>query len=270
MKNILEIKDLNKSYFKRGLFLKKIKTADVLFDVNIIIPQGKALGLVGKSGCGKTTLAKIILGLEDAQKGSVTINGNDIFTKDKARKKAIKKDVQAVFQDPYSSLNPRMRAGQIIAEPLIVHNIFKSKKDLNGKVAELLNSVGLETAAAEKYPHEFSGGQRQRVAIARALALTPKLLILDEPTSALDVSVQAQVLNLIKELQSKFNLSILFISHDINAAMFLCDKIAVMHKGVIVEEGAAKTLFKSQKQEYTKNLFKAVPKIKLPKEAYNV
>ncbi|MGB2579838.1 ABC-type oligopeptide transport system ATPase subunit [Elusimicrobium simillimum] len=260
MTDILKIKNLTKSYYKTGLLFGKIKTADVLHGVNLTLKQGSVLGLVGESGCGKTTLAKIVLGLEEA-KGEVYIDNKNIFAAPKAELKEIKKGVAAIFQDPYSSLDPRMTVRALISEPYNIHKMFLGKQEREEKLISLLSSVGLSQEYLGRYPHQFSGGQRQRVAIARALALNPKLLIADEPTSALDVSVQAQVLNLLKEIKEKFNLSVLFISHDINAARFLCDRIAVMNKGIVEEEGPACDILDNPKRDYTKTLLAATPQI---------
>ncbi|MCL2887839.1 MAG: ABC transporter ATP-binding protein [Elusimicrobia bacterium] len=263
MNNILEIKNLSKNYYKRGFFRREV-SARALDGVNLTLTRRGVLGLVGESGCGKTTLAKIILGLEPADNGEVFINGKNIFNADAADKKDIKKTLSAVFQDTYSSLDPRMTARRIIAEPFLVHGVLKTKDEIEKESIKLLTSVGLSKEYLDRYPHQFSGGQRQRVAVARALALKPKILIADEPTSALDVSVQAQVLNLLKDIQEKFELSILFISHDINAARFLCGDIAVMQHGQIVEHGPANSVLENPQTQYTKTLLAAVPRIFSP------
>ncbi|MDR0291411.1 MAG: ATP-binding cassette domain-containing protein [Elusimicrobium sp.] len=262
MNNILEIKNLSKNYYKRGFLGRGEIAARALDNVNLTLARRGALGLVGESGCGKTTLAKIILGLETADNGEIFINGKNTFNAGAAHKKEIKKTLSAVFQDPYSSLDPRMTARRIIAEPFLVHGILKGKDEIEEESIKLLTSVGLGKEHLDRYPHQFSGGQRQRVAVARALALKPKILIADEPTSALDVSVQAQVLNLLKDIREKFELSVLFISHDINAARFLCGEIAVMHKGRVVERGPAEGVLENPQTQYTKTLLSAVPRIR--------
>ncbi|WP_424246046.1 ABC-type oligopeptide transport system ATPase subunit [Elusimicrobium posterum] len=261
MKNILEIKDLNVSYEKRGFFNFKPAENLVVKNFNLTVHKGGAVGLVGESGCGKTTVAKTVLGLKKQLSGSVLIDGRSLLGAGRSEARLIRRDVQAVFQDPFSSLDPRMTVKEIISEPFQIHGLYKSTLSRNKKIVELLNCVGLSSSYFYRYPHEFSGGQHQRIAIARALALNPKLLVLDEPTSALDVSVQAQVLNLLKEIKKDFNLSILFISHDIAAARFLCDEIVVMNKGEIVEKGKSERVLSNPHKPYTKTLLAAVPRI---------
>jgi oligopeptide/dipeptide ABC transporter ATP-binding protein len=214
------------------------------------------LGVVGESGCGKTTTAKLVLGLEEPTAGQIRFEGRDLQTLDAAGRRHYRKSVQAVFQDPFASLNPRMRVGGIIAEPLTTNESL-SAEDVKKRVAELLDLVGLPEKAASLFPHEFSGGQRQRIAIARALSLSPRLVVLDEPVSALDVSIRAQILNLLRDLQAELGLSYLFIAHDLAAVAHMSHQIIVMYLGKIVESGEARTLARAPKHPYTEALFSA-------------
>ncbi len=224
--------------------------------ISFAIEQGQTLGIVGELGCGKTTTAKLVLGLEEPSGGTMRFEGRDIRTLDGAGRREYRKSVQAVFQDPYASLNPRMRIGAIIAEPLVT-NEKVTADEVRARVAELLDLVGLPAHAADLFPHEFSGGQRQRIAIARALALSPKLIVLDEPVSALDVSIRAQILNLLRDLQARLGLSYLFIAHDLAAVAHMSHMIAVMYLGKIVESGEARSLARAPKHPYTEALFSA-------------
>jgi oligopeptide/dipeptide ABC transporter ATP-binding protein len=224
--------------------------------VSFVIEAGRTLGVVGESGCGKTTTAKLVLGLEEPTGGGIRFEGQDLRTLDAGGRRHYRKSVQAVFQDPYASLNPRMRVSAIIAEPLI-NNTVLPRAEVRRRVVDLLDLVGLPGRAADLFPHEFSGGQRQRIAIARALALSPKLVVLDEPVSALDVSIRAQILNLLRDLQAQLGLAYLFIAHDLAAVAHMSHTIAVMYLGRIVESGEAQALVRAPKHPYTAALFSA-------------
>lgn len=258
-KAILEVEELKKYFIVKGnkLFDKKryLKAVDgISFDIR----KGKTLGLIGESGCGKSTVGKTIMGLTKATDGSIKFNGEEITRFNQKRMKTFRRNVQMIFQDPYSSLDPKKRISYIVQEPLQIHNIGTSSERME-KAKKLLETVGLNYYFMNRYPHEFSGGQRQRINIARALMLDPKVLICDEPTSALDVSVQAQVLNLLKELQEKFELTYLFISHDLSVVKYLSDEIAIMYLGKIVEMGESHEIYKNPLHPYTKALFSAIP-----------
>jgi len=254
MADILKLENITKTY-TRGGFLSPKTRVEALKGISFSIKEGGSLGLLGQSGCGKTTAAKIILGLEEATSGHVIIEGRDISTLGRKELQRLRGKVQAVFQDPYSSLDPRMTIRQTLEEPFIIHGI----KYNDAKLKKLLSVTGLASKFLGRYPHELSGGQRSRVAIARALALEPRLLIADEPVSSLDVSIQAQILNLLKEVKKEYNLSLLFISHDFAVSNFLCDEAAVMYAGKIVESGAVESLFKNPQNPHTKQLLDAVP-----------
>jgi oligopeptide/dipeptide ABC transporter ATP-binding protein len=225
-------------------------------DVSFAIESGRTLGVVGESGCGKTTTAKLVLGLEEPTGGSIRFEGRDLQALDAAGRRHYRKSVQAVFQDPFASLSPRMRISDIIAEPLVTNEI-NTAVEVRRRVLELLDLVGLPERSADLFPHEFSGGQRQRIAIARALSLSPKLIVLDEPVSALDVSIRAQILNLLRDLQERLGLSYLFIAHDLAAVAHMSHTIVVMYLGKIVEMGDARTLARAPKHPYTEALFSA-------------
>jgi len=259
---LIKIKDLTKLYpIQRGFWSKTTDHIQALKNINLEINSGEVLGIVGESGCGKSTLGKLILALIEPTSGEVYYKGKNIFLLSKKDLRLLREKIQIVFQNPYSSLNPRMKIKDIIKEPIIVHKQFKNKKDLEHKMLELLNIVGLEEEHKEKYPHELSGGQRQRIAIARAISLKPEFLVLDEPVSALDVSVQAQILNLLSDLQKKLRLTYIFISHNLSVVSYLSDKIAVMYLGNIVEFGAKEDIINSPQHPYTKVLISAVPKV---------
>lgn len=256
----LEVKDL-KVYFpiKGGIFNRTVDYIRAVDGVSFELEEGKTYGLVGESGSGKSTTGRAIIGLEEVTGGQILFNGKDI-TSQKSKDKEFRKDVQMIFQDPYSSLNPRKRIIDVIAEP--IRNFEKlTKVEEKKRVQELLEIVGVSPDSIYKYPHEFSGGQRQRIGVARAIALKPKLIIADEPVSALDVSVQAQVLNFMKDIQKELNLTFLFISHDLGVVKHMCDDISIMYKGRYVEQGTKEDIFESPKHIYTKRLIAAIPDI---------
>ena len=256
---LLEVEDL-KTHFpvRRGILQRVVDHVRAVDGVNFKIQPGETLGLVGESGCGKTTVGRTILRLIPATSGAVRYDGDNVFDMNATEMREIRRKMQIIFQDPAGSLNPRMRVGRIVGEPLEVHGIA-SGDELRERVEELLERCGLWRQAADRYPHEFSGGQRQRIGIARALALEPRLIVCDEPTSALDVSIQSQILNLLADLQDDFGLSYLFISHDMAVIHHVCDRIAVMLDGKIVEEGDRDDIIESPSHEYTKALLSAVP-----------
>ncbi|MEE2884292.1 MAG: dipeptide ABC transporter ATP-binding protein [Chloroflexota bacterium] len=259
--NLLEVKDL-KMYFPvtSGIILQK-KIADVkaVDGVTFNIKKGETLGLVGESGCGKTTTGRAILQLYKPTAGSIMFEGKDLTALSGKEMRAMRRQIQVIFQDPYGSLNPRMTCGDIVGEPLTVHKLTDNKADYRARVEYLLDTVGLNPYMADRYPHEFSGGQRQRIGIARALAVEPKFIVCDEPVSALDVSIQAQVINLLEDLQSKFNLTYLFIAHDLSVVRHISDRVAVMYLGHIVELADRNELYDNPLHPYTRALLSAVP-----------
>lgn len=260
-KNIVELRNL-KMYFpikSGGIFRKSTSFVKAIDGINLNLPYGETVGLVGESGSGKTTTGKCILRLYEPTQGDIFFEGSNVVNMKQNDLRAMRRKVQFIFQDPYSSLNPRMTCEDIIGEPLKVHNLTPSKIEYRSKVSDLLMMVGLNPFMADRYPHELSGGQRQRVGIARALAVEPKLLICDEPVSALDVSIQAQIINLLKSLQSKLNLTLLFIAHDLAVVKNICDRIAVMYLGHIVEIANNVELYDNPLHPYTKALLSAVP-----------
>ena len=257
MTAILEAVSLSKHFqAQRGFFGGGGSVVRAVDDISFTIEQGKTLGVVGESGCGKTTTAKLVLGLEQPTGGEIRFEGKDIRGLDAAGRRHYRKSIQAVFQDPYASLNPRMRISSIISEPLTTNEKLPAD-EVRRRVLNLLDLVGLPSRAADLFPHEFSGGQRQRIAIARALALSPRLIVLDEPVSALDVSIRAQILNLLRDLQAELNLSYLFIAHDLAAVAHMSHDIVVMYLGRIVESGEARKLAREPKHPYTEALFSA-------------
>lgn len=259
MPELLEVRDLKKYFPVTGGFLKKtvgwVKAVD---GVDLTIGTGETFGLVGESGCGKTTVGKLVLRLIEATSGDIRFQGRNIRDLDKKELRALRKEMQIIFQDPYGSLNPRMNIGDIVAEPLRWHRLV-DESQVNGRVCKLLDMVGLNGKDMSKYPHEFSGGQRQRIVIARALAVQPKLIVCDEPVSALDVSVQAQILNLLKDLQEQLGMAYLFVAHGMPAVRFMSDRIGVMYLGKLVEVADGEALFEEQLHPYTKALMSAIP-----------
>jgi oligopeptide/dipeptide ABC transporter ATP-binding protein len=257
---ILEVRDLVKHFEVGGGLLGGASAVVKAVDgVSFSIRRGETLGLVGESGCGKTTTGRCILQLERATSGQIRFEGRELTRLDQAELRAVRRRMQVIFQDPYSSLNPRMTVGQIIAEPLAVHRIVPARRARETRVKELLSHAGLLPAMAHRYPHELSGGQRQRVGIARALAMEPSLIICDEPVSALDVSIQAQIINLLEELQAEFGLTYLFVAHDLSVVRHISDRVAVMYLGKIVEITDRKSLYEDPQHPYTKALLSAVP-----------
>jgi len=257
MTAVIEAVGLSKHFqAKRSVFGGDKGVVRAVDGISFAIEPGRTLGMVGESGCGKTTTAKLVLGLEDPSGGEMRFEGRNLTGLDAAGRRHYRKSVQAVFQDPYASLNPRMRIRQIIAEPLVTNETV-GREEVRRRVLELLDLVGLPGRSADLFPHEFSGGQRQRIAIARALALSPKLVVLDEPVSALDVSIRAQILNLLRDLQARLGLAYLFIAHDLAAVAHMSHEIVVMYLGRIVERGEAKALARTPKHPYTEALFSA-------------
>ena len=259
--NLLEVQNL-KTWFavKKGLLKRTVGHIKAVNDISFAIRPGQTLGLVGESGCGKTTAARTIARLIPATTGKVSFDRLDVLSAGGKDLKKIRKEISIIFQDPFGSLNPRMTVADIVGEPLIIHKNI-SGSELIERVAELLQRVGLSADQINRYPHEFSGGQRQRIGIARALALNPRLIICDEPVSALDVSIQSQILNLLKDLQDEFGLTYLFIAHDLAVVEFFCDTIAVMYMGKIVEQAFADELYHNPVHPYTKALMSAIPQV---------
>jgi len=259
--NILVAKNIKKYFpIKKGFFLKHVADVKAVDDVSLTVKKGETLGLVGESGCGKSTLGRTIIRLYEPTAGEITFEGQNFLTSRGHDLRKHRKDIQMIFQDPYASLDPRMTIGQIIEQPFVIHNILKPE-EREAKVKELLQLVGLRPSHINRYPHEFSGGQRQRISIARAIALNPKLIICDEPVSALDVSIQAQILNLLKDLQEKLGLTYIFISHDLSVIEHICDRIAVMYLGKIVEIGTREEIFNHPQHPYTQALLGSIPSI---------
>ncbi len=261
MKNelLLEAKNLYKTYTQTsGFFVRRQRTIKALNNVSLSIKRGETLAIVGESGSGKSTLARCLLQLLSLDQGELFFKGKNLKTLKMEDKKDLKRHIQMVFQDPYASLNPRMKIGEILEEGLLIHGLGE-KASRNKKIRDMIKKVGLEVADVNKYPHQFSGGQRQRIGIARALIVDPELVICDEPVSALDVSIQAQILLLLKELQKELGLSYLFISHDLRVMRHMADNIVVMHQGKIVEQGSVKSIYAKPKANYTRELLNAIP-----------
>lgn len=260
---LLEVENLTKYFTLNGDLVSrmagKTQTLKAVDDISFHVRAGETLGLVGESGCGKSTTGRLITRLIEPTRGAIRLKGEDLLAFDSRRMQSVRKEVQLVFQDPYSSLNPRKTIMQILSRPLEIHGLADSWRAKRERVLELLNLVGLGTEHVDRYPHEFSGGQRQRIAIARALSVDPELVIGDEPVSALDVSVQAQILNLFRELQQKMQLTYLFIAHDLSVVRHISDRVAVMYVGKIVETGPVDEIFDRPQHPYTKALMAAVP-----------
>jgi len=261
--SVLEVDNVTKLFGgKRAAFAPAIEPVKALDGVSFSIEAGQSFGLVGESGSGKSTLARCVIGLEQPSGGEIRFKGKPVGA-GSTRSLDLRAQMQIVFQDPYASLNPRMRIGDLIEEPLVIHHerIGMTRDQRRDRAVYLLERVGLKVEHLTRFPHEFSGGQRQRIAIARALAVEPEMLILDEPTSALDVSVQAQVLDLLDELRQRMNLTYLFVSHDLGAIRYACDRVGVLHRGVMVEQGDVATVFDTPQTDYTKMLLAAVPEV---------
>jgi ABC-type oligopeptide transport system ATPase subunit len=260
---LLEIKNLTKIFVRGGAALDSKNHFRAVDDVSLDIQTGETLGLVGESGSGKSTLGRLILRLIEPTSGSVRFDGHDLLTAGSGELRRLRREMQIIFQDPFSSLDPRMRIEDLVAEPLIIHRETGSAVESKSKVAELLRAVGLDASAMRRYPHEFSGGQRQRIVIARALALRPRFIVCDEPVSALDVSVGAQIVNLLAQLQREFGLTYLFISHSMPIVRYLSTRIAVMHGGKILELNSTEQITENPQHRYTKALLTATPEVRV-------
>ena len=257
---LLRVKNLKKYFpIRGGLLSREVARVHAVDDVSFDIYPGETLGLVGESGCGKSTTGRAILRLIEPTAGEVTFDGKNVTTLDKRALRALRKEMQIIFQDPYASLNPRMTVGSIVGEALVIHKLAATKREREERVVKILETVGLSPDHLRRYPHEFSGGQRQRIGIARSLAVNPKFIVADEPVSALDVSIQAQIINLLEDLQKQFGLTYLFIAHDLSVVEHISTRVAVMYLGKIVELAPAKELYTNPKHPYTEALLSAVP-----------
>jgi oligopeptide transport system ATP-binding protein len=258
---ILEVKNLKKYFpIKKGFFLRDAGAVRAVDGASFDLIKGETLGLVGESGCGKSTLGRTLIRLYEPTEGSIHFRGKDFCSLKAEELRQTRKSIQMIFQDPYASLDPRMTIAQILTQPFQIHNLYSEKERLD-RVKSMLETVGLKASHFNRYPHEFSGGQRQRISIARAIALEPELIIADEPVSALDVSIQAQILNLLRDLQEKFKLTFIFISHDLKVIEHFCDRVAVMYLGRIVELTDREHLFEEPLHPYTQALFSAIPEV---------
>jgi peptide/nickel transport system ATP-binding protein/oligopeptide transport system ATP-binding protein len=259
--NLVEVRDLVKHFpISSGIILRRqVGAVQAVDGISFDVRRGETIGLVGESGCGKSTTARLLCRLLDPTSGSIKFEGREIANAHGAELKALRREMQMIFQDPYSSLNPRKTVGTIIGEPFVIHGMHEGKGERKRTVQELMDTVGLNPEHYNRYPHEFSGGQRQRIGVARAIALKPKLIIADEPVSALDVSIQAQVLNLLRDLQSAMGLTLVFIAHDLSVVRHMCDRVAVMYLGRVVELATSEELYSHPRHPYTGALMSAVP-----------
>ena len=248
-----------KTYFQVGKGFGKKQVVKAVDDISLEIYRGETFGLVGESGCGKSTLGRTIVKINEPTEGKILVKGEDITNLSGAELKKFRKDIQLIFQDPYASLNPRMTVGEIIREPMVIHHVYPTRKEQDERVVELLRIVGLKPDHIRRYPHEFSGGQRQRISIAHTLALNPEFIVCDEPISALDVSIQAQIINLLKRIQKELGIAYLFIAHDLSMVKHISDRIGVMYLGHMVELGDSRELYEKPMHPYTQALLSAVP-----------
>ena len=259
---LLEVHDL-KTYYSigRGGLMPRKSAVRAVDGVSFSIHEGEVLSLVGESGCGKSTVGRTLTRLESATAGRAMFDGRDILNLSPAEFRPLRRDIQMIFQDPFASLNPRLSIEQALAEPLFIHRLARDRSEARERIAETLELVGMDAKSMSRYPHEFSGGQRQRIGIARVMILTPRLVIADEPVSALDVSIQAQVLNLLKKLQRDSGVSMLFVSHDLGAVRHISDRVAVMFRGKLVETGKKRQIFETPRHAYTRRLLASIPRI---------